>query len=305
MLVEMGIFDAYGAGFEFASSKFVAKNNDVEDYHVHPKWRGVPGRYTDDTQMTLALAELMLRAPPLVWTHYLVARAFVSAFKRDPREGYASRFYGLLTTMQTGWDFLKVIRPHSDKSGGAMRAPVLGLLPDIDQVIQAARFQASLTHCTQVGMDAAVVAAVMTHYCYYRIGPRDMLPEYLGEIFLCFRLDNPWHGLVGDPGNQHVHAAMTALIENDSMVDILRACVAFTGDVDTVAAIAAPAASFCDDIDQTLPAALVDGLENGPYGRDYLDGLDDRLLAKFPRPVDPPEEKTDGGEDPIMDLFGN
>jgi hypothetical protein len=49
--------------------------------------------------------------------------------------------------------------------------------------------------------------------------------------------------------------------------------------VDTVAAVALGAASCSDEIEQDLPAHLIAGLENGPYGRDFLKDLDARLLA--------------------------
>jgi ADP-ribosyl-[dinitrogen reductase] hydrolase len=58
-----------------------------------------------------------------------------------------------------------------------------------------------------------------------------------------------------------------------------RACVAYGGDVDTVAAIALAAASCSRDVTQNLPAHLADALENGAFGRDYIVALDARLLA--------------------------
>lgn len=296
MLVEMALFDAYGAGFEYVDPKIITAHNHLRAYLRHPKWKTTPGRYTDDTQMCLALAELLLRKPPETWTHYDVARAFVGVFKRDPRPGYSGKFYELLKQMSTGWDFLKVVRPFSDKSGGAMRAPVIGLLPDIQQVATVARFQASLTHCTRLGMDAAVASALMTHYFYYRLGPKKDLPWFLDSKGLCFGFAGVWEGYVGSPGNEHVLAALAAIMGNDSLEGVLKACVDFTGDVDTIAAIAGPAASFCDEIDQTLPAVLLDNLEDGKFGRDYLDDLDDKLMAKFPRPskaeADEPEDST-------------
>ena len=60
--------------------------------------------------------------------------------------------------------------------------------------------------------------------------------------------------------------------------------VAFTGDVDTVAAIAMGAAWGYDDLPNDLPEALWDGLENGLWGRDALAQLDARLLYAYPRP---------------------
>jgi ADP-ribosyl-[dinitrogen reductase] hydrolase len=282
MLVEMAIGDAYGAGFEYVDPKIVASQNHLRAYLRHPKWKGQPGRYTDDTQMTIGLAELMLRKAPKEWTHYDVARAFVTVFKRDPRTGYAGKFYELLQQMQTGWDFL-------------MRAPVIGLLPDVKQVMEVARFQASLTHCTQLGMEAAVASALMTHYFYYRIGPRKDLPHWLGLRCLHIGFAKVWTGFVGSPGDEHVLAALTAIMENDSLEAVLKACIDFTGDVDTVAAIAMPAASFCDEISQNLPAVLLDNLESGKFGRDYLDMLDDKLMEKFPRPEAEADEPEDDG----------
>lgn len=284
MLFEIALFDAYGAGFEYVDPKIVKAHNHCRCYLRHPKWKGPPGKYTDDTQMGIALAELMLLKDPMTWTHYDVARAFVQVFKRDPRPGYSGNFYKLLQEMTTGWDFLRTVRPFSDKSGGAMRAPVVGLLPDIKQVAQVARFQASLTHCTPIGMDAAVAAALMTHYFYYRLGPKKDLPWFLDTKGLCIGFAKAWDGKVGSRGDGHVLAALTALVEHDTMEDILKACVAFTGDVDTVAAIAGGAACFSDEVSQTLPAGLVDNLEDGRFGRDFLTSLDERLMDKFPRP---------------------
>ncbi len=64
------------------------------------------------------------------------------------------------------------------------------------------------------------------------------------------------------------------------MSGLLRSCIDFTGDVDTVATIALAAGSFSDEIQQDLPKHLYSGLENGPFGRDYLQTLDEQLLAK-------------------------
>tara|TARA_Y100000310_G_scaffold91693_5_gene89178 strand:- start:3140 stop:4204 length:1065 start_codon:yes stop_codon:yes gene_type:complete len=300
MLVEMAVFDAYGAGFEYVDPKIIEAHNHLRSYLRHPKWKGPPGRYTDDTQMALALAELLLRKPPATWTHYDVARAFVGVFKRDPRPGYSGMFYKLLQQMTSGWDFLKMVRPFSDKSGGAMRAPVIGLLPNVSEVVQVARFQASLTHCTQLGMDAAVASALMTHYFYYRLGPKHELPLFLAEHGLCFGIHR-WQGHVSSQGHEHVLAAMTAILDNDTLEDVLKACVDFTGDVDTIAAIAGPAASFCDEIEQTLPAVLLDNLEDGKFGRDYLDGIDDKLMSKFPRPGKAGEGVSEDGDEEAED----
>jgi ADP-ribosylglycohydrolase len=80
-------------------------------------------------------------------------------------------------------------------------------------------------------------------------------------------------------GWMSVRAAITAVMRNDSMSELLQDCIAFTGDVDTVAAIALAAGSCSEEITQDIPNHLVTGLENGTYGRDYLIDLDKQLMS--------------------------
>lgn len=60
MLLEIAIGDAYGAGFEYADSSYVRAKNNLVGYVRHPRHGIRPGHYTDDTQMSLAIAELIL-----------------------------------------------------------------------------------------------------------------------------------------------------------------------------------------------------------------------------------------------------
>jgi ADP-ribosylglycohydrolase len=183
MLLELAIGDAYGAGFEYASSDLVQCYNDLSRYVQHPRHQLKPGSYTDDTQMSLAIAQAIVAQEP--WTPEVLATRFVETFKRDPREGYASRFYQFLLKIRDGREFLEAINWTSDKSGAAMRAGPMGVFPTVEKVIEAATIQA---------------------------------------------------------------------------------------------AIALAAASCSDEIIQDLPAHLIAGLENGPYGRDYIIELDRQLM---------------------------
>ena len=276
MLLELAVGDAYGAGFEYVNPAMVARENTLARYVQHPRHAIAPGCYTDDTQMSLAIAETLVSGRP--WTREVLAAAFVDVFARDPREGYAGRFYDFLTEVSDGAQFLARIRPNSDKSGAAMRAAPIGVLPTVQQVLEHTTVQARLTHDTPYGIAAANAAALTAHYCLYRLGPRRDL-----GVFLESRVPGPWSvpwtGKVGAQGMMSVRAAVTALTVSTSMSEMLRRCVDFTGDVDTVAAIALAAGAHCDDLVQDLPAHLVAGLENGPYGRDYLLALDESLLA--------------------------
>lgn len=281
LLVEMAIGDAYGAGFEYAPAEFVARYNDLTGYVAHPRHDLVPGSYTDDTQMAIAVSEALLADE--AWTPQRLADRFVAAFHRDPRPGYAQGFHQLLTEVRSGADLLERVRPHSDKSGAAMRAPPIGVLPDTGDVRERACVQASITHHTVAGMAAAQAAALMLHFTYYRRGRRSELPAYLGEQ-LGGNWAPDWSGKVGAKGWMAVKAALRALVEGASLADVLRRCVAFTGDSDTVAAIAMPAAACAGDMPNDLPRSLYGGLENGAFGRDYLQALGQRLLGRMTSP---------------------
>lgn len=276
MLLELAIGDAYGAGFEGVNSQLIRQFNTLAAYVQHPRHSIRPGRYTDDTQMSLAIAEAIVAGD--AWTPEALATRFVAAFKRDPREGYAQRFYTFLTRIEDSHAFLALIEPTSDKSGAAMRAGPIGVFPTIAEVEERATIQAQLTHNTPDGIRAAVAAALMTHYGLYHLGPRADLAAFLEE-HVPGRWSDPWRGKVGPKGWMAVQAAVTALVQHERMSDLLRACVDFGGDVDTVATIALAAGSCCQDVVQDLPPHFVAQLEDGPYGRTYIEALDTRLLA--------------------------
>lgn len=276
MLLELAIGDAYGAGFEYADQELVERYNDLSRYIKHPRHHILPGCYTDDTQMSLAIAETLVAQEP--WTPEVLAHHFVTAFKRDQREGYAGRFYQFLLQVQDGREFLANINWTSDKSGAAMRTAPIGILPTVEQVIEATTIQAAITHNTPDGINAARAAALMCHYFIYQLGLKKDLGQFL-EAHVPGEWSQPWQGKVKSKGWMSVRAAITAVMRNDSLSELLKDCIAFTGDVDTVAAIALAAGACSQEITQDLPEHLIACLENGSYGKDYIINLDRQLMA--------------------------
>lgn len=276
MLLELAIGDAYGAGFEYVNRQLIRQFNDLSHYAQHPRHSTRPGQYTDDTQMTLALAESILSGE--TWSVQNLARRFVEVFKRDPREGYASSFHAFLRHVEDGKQFLAEIIPLSDKSGAAMRALPVGIFATIDEVIEKASLQAAITHNTPDGINAGVAAALMSHYFLYKHGLKKNLGEFI-EQHVAGSWGDVWRGKVGAKGWMSVKAAITAIHQHERLSDMLKACIDYSGDVDTVATIALGAAACCDEVEQDLPQHLIDNLENKAYGRDYLIALDKQLLA--------------------------
>jgi ADP-ribosylglycohydrolase len=231
--------------------------------------------------MSLAIAEAIVSEDP--WTPEQLAARFVEVFHRDPREGYASRFYAFLQQTHSAEEFLANIQPVSDKSGAAMRASSIGVFASVEEVLEKASIQARLTHDTPAGISAAQASALMTHYCLYELGAKSALGEFLDAQVPGYQWSKPWEGEVGAKGWMSVRAAVTAVIRNASLSEILRDSINFGGDVDTVATMALAAASCSREVSQELPKHLVDGLENELYGRDYICELDTRLLDKAQR----------------------
>lgn len=279
MLLELAIGDAYGAAYEYVSDFRVAEGNDGKTYRQHPTHLTVaPGTYTDDTQMSIAIVEAMLADEP--WTPLLLANSFVRCFRRDPRDGYARRFQAFLEDTTTGREFLDNIQPWSERSGAAMRAAPIGLYPDIGEVLKRCRIQAVLTHNTNPGIYAAMASSLLTHFFAKLEGLKGDAGRFISR-YVPGPWEYPYSGKVGMFGWQSAQAAITAVMKASSMTELLKMCIAFTGDVDTVASIAMPAASFCKEIEQDLSPSLFEGLENGAYGRDYIAGLDTQLREKF------------------------
>jgi len=283
MLLEAAVGDAYGAIFECVDKEIVEKHNILkypakcfkkpDKYIPSP-----PKKYTDDTQMALALQEFMIEGQE--WTPLNLANKFVDCFKRDPRKGYAGHFYEFLCNIKDGEEFLEKIRPDSERSGAAMRAMPLGFLSDKMEIKEKCDMQAALTHNTEMGKRSAYVSALITHMFKWKCAERDEIFTWLSDVT---GVDvDPWDLEERVPVNGWacVRAAATSIYLYDDMLDILKQCIAFTGDTDTIATIAMYAVSF-GGAKHFGNHELVKNLENGKYGRDYLKKIDYEFWDTF------------------------
>lgn len=278
MILEVAVGDAFGASFEYSPLAHIEKHNTGVYYSKHPRHDIPPGWYTDDTQMTLAIAEALLSDEE--WTKERLASRFVDVFKRDERTGYAGGFYKILKKVTTGKELLETIGGTSDKSGGAMRTTPIGLCETLEEVAEKTTLQASVTHNSPDGIEAALAASYLVYYFHKDLGAPEDVPGWLAEQ-LGWKWAAPWEGKVKTKGWMSVRAAITAVARNTSMTELLKDCINFTGDVDTVAAIALGAASLSEDYDQDLEESLILGLENMAYGRSYIQMLDAKLKEKY------------------------
>ena len=283
LVKNVAIGDAYGAGFEFEDFGIVDRENTLLQYHQHSRHKIAPGCYTDDTQMSLAIAEVLISDDP--WTPEVLAQKFVDVFKRDPRVGYAGRFYDFLQKTQDGDEFLANIIPTSDKGGAAMRTVPLGILRDTGELIDKARTHAAITHDTKEGVDSAIAASLVSHFFVHNVDDKSKLPDFLDKYIPStnYQWSDEWQGEVPSAGIPTVKAVVTVVSRNDSLSALLKDCIAFKGDVDTVAAIALGAASASKSFVRDLPEFLERELEDGIYGRQYIEQIDSDLSELFKR----------------------
>ncbi len=270
--------DAYGAGFEFCNREKIVQCNTLAGYVSHEL--GIaPGSYTDDTQMSIAVSEVLLSKAELLSGSF--ADAYVRCYKRDRRKGYAKGLQELLDDCDDGAALRQRIRPESRRNGAAMRSVPLGLIANKKLLALAAREQAVVTHNTVEGVLSSQVVALMANFVLYDQAALIDLPR-LVEASTGFELMSNWSSEVECDAIQTLHAVNTALLRNRSMSSLLCDCVNFGGDVDSVAAIAMGIASLTPEYASDLPALILDGLEDREYGRNFLTLLDATLAKEFP-----------------------
>lgn len=274
MILEGAIGDAYGAGFEFAEKEKIRKKNTLTQYEPHPLFEEIKGKYTDDTQMSIGICELLLEEKD--WTPLKIANKFVEVFKRDPRRGYAKRFYKFLMEIESGEELLRKIEPKSERNGAAMRSYSIGILGDENEIIERCDLQSSLTHKTEKALISAQAIALTNHFFIYDKGRKSELLDYLQDIQRV-RWTGKWSGEVKVNAIETVEAVISLIISEDSLKEILRKSIEFSGDVDTVASLGLAIGKMSREINNDLPNWLYEELEEGKYGKGYLKELDERL----------------------------
>lgn len=278
MLLSIAIADAYGAGFEQATDQFIEKNNTLSKYLPHNSDTVKAGCYTDDTQQSLAIAELMIDGED--WTPLNVANKLFSAYRRDPRITYSRGFLHCLQKAKSGNELLRIVHGDSDKNGAAMRSTVIGCLREPEEVYQAATAQARATHNSIEGVAAAQVAALASHYLKRELGPVEKMNSFINIFVKGNWFDWKPHR-VTTFGIDTVKAAIHWLRRTDDLSTLLQQTVHCGGDTDTAAAIAIGCASWSPHYVNDLPRYLVDELENKKYGRTYLAAKDTELRILY------------------------
>ncbi|MBL8739832.1 MAG: ADP-ribosylglycohydrolase family protein, partial [Myxococcales bacterium] len=219
-IVGLAVGDALGHPTEFVSSVagiHARWGGPVVDFHragSHPA-----GTFTDDTQMTIAVARALIRAghADLDAMMKILGEEFV-AWARSPENNRAPGGTCLrgCSALQNGIEWRLAGVPESKGCGAAMRAAPVGLYfsDDVDLMVRVAAAQSALTHRHPTGIASGVAAAAPVAHVL-RTRSLDGILEFTRDCVA--RLDRD---LLLELG---CHPPLAASIGNREMLDALDA----------------------------------------------------------------------------------
>lgn len=196
---------------------------------------GWTNEFTDDTVMTLAVAEAILQTEDL--SHYAeFRRALVASMHRlgeeYPYAGYGLRFERWLAEKET--------EPYgSYGNGSAMRvSPVAWCAGSLREATVLAQLSAEVTHSHPEGIKGAVVTAGATYLA--RTGAsmeeiRAFVSSYYDIGFTLDAIRDTYR--FNETCMDTVPQAMVAFLESSSFEDAIRNGISIGGDSDTLCAI--------------------------------------------------------------------
>ena len=210
--------------------------------------------FTDDTVMTIAVADALLDAQPDAdeeWTRNRLIRGMQRFGQKYPYAGYGGMFHR--------WLWAKDPQPYgSYGNGSAMRVSCVGwLYDDLEQVRRMARLSAEVTHNHPEGIKGA--EAVASAIFLARTGStKAEIKAYIEENFhydlsrTCDEIRPGYHHV--ESCQETVPEAITAFLEGQSFEDVIRTAVSLGGDCDTLTCIAGSMAEAFYGVPEELKA---------------------------------------------------
>jgi poly(ADP-ribose) glycohydrolase ARH3 len=310
--VILGCFlgDSFGAGFE-------GMTPDRARTHLNIISEKFPRRYTDDTDMTLALAESILESGKVDPED--IAQKFSEHC--DLARGYGIGTIKAILTLRAGAAWHQVSRVVFEKgsfgNGAAMRVSPVGLFyhHDIEALGKSATDQANITHTHPLGQWGAVMQASSVRLALLEDPQKPLKKE---EMIIELR-EVLWPGPVeyqkalhemesmlnqekrfdarevvrrlgnGIEAHRSVpSASYVALTYSPNFREAIQAAISLGGDTDTIAGMVG-AIVGAHVGERGLPKEWMEQLEEGPRGRSFARDLAERLFEawwKIHRPED-------------------
>ena len=219
--------DMIGAPYEFD------RGNKTKDFPLFI----YESQFTDDSVMTIAVAEALLDNP--CSDEECIRKALVQSMQkwghRYPYAGYGVRF--------SGWLHADDPQPYgSYGNGSAMRVSAAGWLYDtIEETRRIARLTAEVTHNHPEGIKGAEATASAIFLARNKAAKAE-IREYIVREFgydlsrTCDEIRPAYHHV--ESCQKTVPEAITAFLEGTDFEDVIRTAVSLGGDCDTLTCIA-------------------------------------------------------------------
>lgn len=210
------------------------KNIKTEDFEMIP----ASSRFTDDSVMTLAVAEWLMSDPN--HSKYTLVACMQWLGKRYGNAGYGRNFCKWLTTPNA--------QPYgSFGNGSAMRVSPVGLYAStLEEALSLARISAEVSHNHPEGIKGAQAVAACVFMQKHGASKAD-IKKFVEEHFgynLDIRLEDIRDMYSFDVSCQgSVPIAIMAFLQRDNAEDILRLAISMGGDSDTIGCMAASIAT--------------------------------------------------------------
>ena len=275
--------DIIGSPFEFD------KGDKTKDFKLFT----VGARWTDDSVMTLAVAEALMNVDRNASDNE-IRDSVVYSMRKWGRKysdiGYGGRFLNWLTEEHP--------TPYgSYGNGSAMRVSSAGWLYDsLERTRHVASLTADVTHNHIEGIKGAEATAAAIFMARTGI-PKEEIKEYIVREFR-YNLDRTLDEI--RPGYHHVAScqqtvpeAVTAFLEGEDFEDVIRCAVSLGGDCDTLTCIAGSIAEAYYGVPDNLRAECKKRADRKDMKKVMKDFEEVRLpRKKRPKPEIKPETKN-------------
>lgn len=207
--------------------------------------------FTDDTVLTLAVADCILHKKDFAKTIWEYARKY-------PNRGYGGRF--------AEWIRNTELKPYNSfGNGSAMRVSAVGFAyNDLDKVLSVAKQTAEVTHNHPEGIKGA--QAVASSIFLARIGKsKQFIKDYIITNFK-YELNDTIENIrpkyeFDETCQGSVPQAIIAFLESSNYMDAIRLSISIGGDSDTIACITGGiAAAFYKSIPNDILKFVIDKL---------------------------------------------
>ncbi|MHC1635127.1 MAG: ADP-ribosylglycohydrolase family protein [Candidatus Methanospirareceae archaeon] len=290
-LIGTAVGDALGAPVEGCDKKTVRAIYG----HDRDKWEMISGRYTDDTEMMIGVAESLVERRGFDGEH--MARQFIANY--DATRGYGPGPREALRWISLGerWDRAsrKLFNGKgSYGNGAAMRIAPVGIFyhDNIDKLCEIAYKTSIITHAHELGIEGAILQASAVAIAIRgnrdrmlieleKISNSSIYKNKLKKIEEFLRDETPEDEVIATLGNgeeafNSVPTAIYSFLRSISFKDAVTYAISLGGDTDTIGAMTGAISGAYYGF-HSIPQAWVIKLEEGEKGRSYIKSLAERL----------------------------